>query len=41
MAVELAEDEAARPEMTYSTSAPDNLVPGSALSQRRRAPELL
>ena len=39
MAVELAEAEAARPEMTYSTYAPDNLVPGSALEQqRKRAP---
>lgn len=39
MAVELAEAEAARPEMTYSTYAPDNLVPGSALGQqRKRAP---
>ena len=39
MAAELAEAEAARPEMTYSTYAPDNLVPGSALGQqRKRAP---
>ncbi len=39
MAAELAEAEAARPEMTYSTYAPDNLVPGSALgNQRKRAP---
>ena len=39
MAAELAEAEAARPEMTYSTYAPANLVPGSALGQqRKRAP---
>ena len=39
MAAELAEADAARPEMTYSTYAPDNLVPGSALGQqRKRAP---
>ena len=24
--------------MTYSTYAPDNLVPGAALSQRKRSP---
>ena len=38
IAAELASAEAARPEMTYSTYAPDNLVPGSALTQRKRAP---
>jgi hypothetical protein len=38
IAAELAAAEAARPEMTYSTYAPDNLTPGSALNQRRRAP---
>ena len=39
IAAELAEADAARPEMTYSTYAPDNLVPGSALGQqRKRAP---
>ena len=39
MAAELAEADAARPEMTYSTYAPDNLVPASALGQqRKRAP---
>ena len=38
IAAELAATEAAQPEMTLSTYAPDNLVPGSALSQRRRAP---
>ncbi len=39
MAAELAEAEASRHEMTYSTYAPANLVPGSALGQqRKRAP---
>jgi hypothetical protein len=38
IAAELAAAEAARPEMTYSTYAPDNLTAGSALNQRRRAP---
>jgi len=38
IAAELAAAEADRPEMTYSTYAPDNLVPGAALSQRKRSP---
>jgi hypothetical protein len=38
IAADLAVAEAARPEMTYSTYAPDNLTPGSVLNQRRRAP---
>ena len=38
IAADLAVAEAARPEMTYSTYAPENLTPGSVLNQRRRAP---
>ena len=38
IAAELAAAEAARPTASLTTFAPDNLVPGKALRQRRRRP---
>ena len=38
IAAELAAAEAARPEVTYSTFAPSNLMPGGGLRQRSRRP---
>ena len=38
IAAELAATEAARPAVTYTTFAPANLSPGSALRQRNRKP---
>ena len=38
IAAELAEAEAARPAVNYSTFAPDNLAPGAGLSRRSRRP---
>ncbi|AII49498.1 hypothetical protein KR52_10130 [Synechococcus sp. KORDI-52] len=38
IAAELAEAEAARPAVTYSTFAPSNLTPGGGLRQRSRRP---
>ena len=38
IAAELAATEAARPTASLTTFAPDNLVPGKALRQRRRRP---
>ena len=38
IAAELAAAEAARPTASLTTFAPDNLVPGKALGQRRRRP---
>ena len=38
IAADLAEAEAARPAVTYSTFAPGNLMPGGGLRQRSRRP---
>ena len=38
IAAELAAAEAERPALTFTTFAPDNLLPGQALIQRRRRP---
>ena len=38
IAAELAESEAARPAITFSTYAPDRLIAGSGLPTRRRRP---